>query len=159
MRLTIIRPDKAVYVDSVCYSSLDIDFVPLNVHALQWFDVYGWIEYKDTAQNQQITELPSWANECVQKWEEADYEHKNPPPPPPPPPPTAEQNKEIAVNLLSQTDWTALPDVADPLKSNPYLANANEFNVYRNEVRQIAINPVAGYISFPVMPQEDWRNS
>jgi hypothetical protein len=78
--------------------------------------------------------------------------------PPPPPPPTAEQNKQTAVNLLSQTDWTALPDVADPLKSNPYLANANAFNTYRNAVRQYAINPVAGEIVWPTTPTEDWQS-
>jgi hypothetical protein len=129
--------------------------VPENVHALQWFDVTGWIEYKDGAPNEDITELPAWATTCVQEWEAADYEHKNPPPPPPP---TAEENKITAVDLLSQTDWTALPDVSDPLKSNPYLANANEFNTYRNAVRAIAINPVEGYIVWPVLPEEQWVN-
>jgi hypothetical protein len=130
--------------------------VPENVHALQWFDVTGWIEYKDGAPNEDITELPAWATTCVQEWEAADYEHKNPPPPPPP---TAEENKITAVDLLSQTDWTALPDVSDPLKSNPYLANANEFNTYRNAVRAIAINPVEGYIVWPVLPEEQWVNT
>lgn len=156
MRLTIIRADKAVYKDWVCYSPLSMQSVPLNVHALQWLDASGWIEFNDGAENQEITELPVWANECVQEWEVADYAHNNPPPPPPP---TAEDNKNTAVSLLSQTDWTALPDVADPLKSNPYLANANEFNVYRNEVRQIAINPVSGTLTWPSLPQEDWQSS
>lgn len=154
MRLTIIRSDGAVYVDSVAYLSLDMSTVPLNVHALQWFDVSGWIEFVDSTPNQNITELPSWANVCIAEWEAADYEQKHPPPPPPP---TAEENKNTAVGLLTETDWTALPDVSDPLKSNPYLANANEFNTYRNAVRQIAINPVAGNIDWPVMPDEDWR--
>jgi hypothetical protein len=154
MRLTIIPLDKSVYVDYVCYDSLDMTVVPLNVHALQWFDVSGWIEFKDGSSNQEITELPAWANTCVQEWEAADYEHKHPPPPLPP---TANDNKNTAVGLLSETDWTALPDVSDPLKSNPYLANASGFNTYRNAVRQIAINPVAGNIDWPVMPNEDWQ--
>jgi hypothetical protein len=154
MRLTIIRSDGAVYVDSVAYLSLDMSAVPEDVHALQWFDVSGWIEFVGNVDNQDITELPAWANVCVQEWEAADYAQKHPPPPPPP---TAEENKTTAVNLLSETDWTALPDVADPLKSNPYLANANEFNDYRNAVRQIAINPVAGDLVWPVMPQAVWQ--
>jgi len=153
MRLTIVPSDSAVYIDEVMYSSLSMTSVPDNVHALQWFDVGGWIEFKYGIPNQEITELPAWANTCVQEWEAADYEHKHPPPPLP----TANDNKNTAVGLLSETDWTALPDVSDPLKSNPYLANASEFNTYRNAVRQIAINPVAGDIDWPVMPNEDWR--
>lgn len=153
MRLTIIRSDGAVYVDSVAYLSLDMSTVPDNVHALQWFDGSGWIEFVGDVANQDIVELPSWANVCVQEWEAADYAQKHPSPPPPP---TAEENKATAMALLSETDWTALPDVADPLKSNPYLGNANEFNDYRNAVRRIAINPIAGEITFPTMPNEQW---
>jgi hypothetical protein len=154
MRLTIIPSDTAVYKDGVVYDHLSMSAVPLDVHALQWFDVSGWVEFKGNSPNQDITELPAWANTCLEEWEAADYAHKHPPPPPPP---TAEENKQNAVNLLAQTDWTALPDVADPLKSNPYLANANAFNDYRNAVRQIAITPVAGDLVWPVMPQEVWQ--
>jgi hypothetical protein len=155
MRLTIIPSDKTVYVDTVPYALLGMASVPFNVHALQWFDVEGWIEFID-APNENITELPAWANTCVSEWEAADYEHKHPPAPPPP---TAQDNKNTAVRLLSETDWTALPDVADPLKSNPYLVNANAFNTYRNEVRQYALNPVSGNIDWPVYPNEDWRTT
>ena len=153
MRLTIIRPDAAVYVDTISYSPLDMTSTPVNVHALQWFNGIGWIEFNDGSQNQDISELPEWANVCVQEWEAADYIHKNPPSPPPP---TADENKQQAMTLLSQTDWTALPDVADPLKSNPYLANAADFNAYRNAVRQIAIAPLAGELIWPARPHEVW---
>ena len=76
--------------------------------------------------------------------------------PVPPSPSTAEDNKNTAVNLLQKTDWTTIPDVSDPTKSNPYLANANDFVTYRNAVRQYAINPVAGDITWPTLPQEVW---
>lgn len=154
MRLTIIPSDKAVYVDEVAYFPLEWEGTPVDVHALQWFESYGWIEYKDDVPNEPITELPAWADNAYAAWVEA---NQPPPPPPPPPPPTAEQNKDQAIGLLSETDWTALPDVADPLKSNPYLANANEFNIYRNAVRQIAINPVAGELVWPIRPVEVWQ--
>jgi hypothetical protein len=153
MRLTIIPIDKAVYVDNVMYSDLSMATVPLNVHALQWFGVSGWIEFNDGSVNQEITELPSWANTCIAEWEAADYSHKNPPPPPPP---TAEENKLTAMSLLAETDWTALPDVVDPLKSNPYLANANDFNTYRNALRRIATAPLAGELVWPIPPNEVW---
>ena len=156
MRLTVIRNDGAVYVDSVAYLSLDMSSVPVNVHALQWHGVSGWIEFADSTPNQDITELPAWASVCLEEWEAADYAQKHPSPPPIP---TAEENKESAVLLLTATDWTALPDVADPLKSNPYLANASAFNTYRNAVRLIAISPTAGGLNWPVKPDEDWRTS
>jgi hypothetical protein len=155
MRLTVIRNDGAVYVDSVAYLSLDMSSVPTNVHALQWYEVSGWIEFADSTPNQDITELPAWANVCVEEWEAADYAQKHPPQHSP----TVEENKQAATSLLSQTDWTALPDVADPLKSNPYLANASAFNIYRNAVRLIAINPTAGDLDWPTKPNADWQTS
>ena len=71
---------------------------------------------------------------------------------------TAEENKQTAMNLLQATDWTTIPDVGDPKKSNPYLANVNEFVAYRNAVRQYAINPVAGNIDWAVKPAENWQS-
>lgn len=66
-----------------------------------------------------------------------------------PQPPTADENKAKAEQLLTQSDWTQLPDVN--------LLNKNEFATYRAELRQIAINPVAGNIDFPTKPNEIWE--
>jgi hypothetical protein len=116
---------------------------------LQWQDTAGWIEYNTPIPNEPITELPAWANCCMTKWTEANT-------PVPPASPTAEQNKTTAVNKLQATDWTTIPDVGDPTKSNPYLSNVQDFVVYRNAVRQYAINPVAGDINWSALPQEVW---
>jgi hypothetical protein len=153
MKLTIIPADKSVGEDGKFYLELDLNScaIPANVHALQWDDVAGWIEFNDTAPNEEITVLPSWATCCMAKWTEANT-------PVPPPPPTAQQNKTKAMTLLQATDWATIPDVADPLKSNPYLSNAQDFVVYRNAVRQYAVYPVAGDINWPVVPQEVWTN-
>jgi hypothetical protein len=72
--------------------------------------------------------------------------------------PTAEQNKNTAISLLSQTDWTTIPDVADPALSNPYLSNQKEFISFRNEVRQISINPVAGNLDWKSTPNPVWQS-
>jgi hypothetical protein len=151
MKLTIIPVDGIVNKDGKAYVGLNLSScaIPANVHALQWQDTAGWIEYNTTIPNETITELPAWANCCMTKWTEANT-------PVPPSPPTAEQNKITAVNKLQATDWTTIPDVGDPTKSNPYLSNVQDFVVYRNAVRQYAINPVAGDISWPVVPQEVW---
>jgi len=77
MKLTIIPADGAVYKDGYSYSGLNLAAAPSNVHALQWKDTKGWIEFTDNddgtkPQNEAITELPSWANACVTKWDEAE---------------------------------------------------------------------------------------
>jgi len=150
MRLTIIPVDGNVIKDEIGYINLDLSSctIPSNVRALQWQETSGWLEFWD-GPNQDIAELPSWTNCCLAKWTEANT-------PVPPSPPTAEDNKQISIALLQQTDWTTIPDVSDPSKSNPYLSNVNDFVAYRNAVRQYAITPVAGNITWPILPQEIW---
>ena len=83
------------------------------------------------------------------------------PPAPVPPTPTPEELidicKSTATNILSQTDWTAIPDVSDPLKSNPYLENQAEFVAYRSTVRNYAVNPVVDPV-WPTPPTEQWSS-
>jgi hypothetical protein len=153
MLLTIIPIDGNVKKDEVGYINLDLSScgIPSNVRALQWQETSGWLEFWDQ-QNEDITSLPSWVDCCLAAWTVAN----TPVPPSPPSPPTAEDNKQTAISLLQQTDWTQIPSVSDPALSNPYLANKNAFDIYRNSVRQYALNPVAGNITWPTMPQEVW---
>ena len=69
----------------------------------------------------------------------------------------AQQNAQQAKTILSSTDWTAIPDVADPLKSNPYLTNQAEFVTYRSTIRGIAVNPTWDAV-FPTAPTEVWSS-
>jgi hypothetical protein len=75
MRLTIVPVDKTVGVGGFFYSNLDLSScgIPDNVHALQWYETEGEIEFngRPKPQNELITELPVWANACVTKWNEA----------------------------------------------------------------------------------------
>lgn len=75
-----------------------------------------------------------------------------------PPVPTAEDNKQTAVAKLENTDWTDAPDIDNPQVSNPYLLNKAEFLTYRSALREIAVNPVAGNIQWPVKPTEQWSS-
>jgi hypothetical protein len=87
MRLTIIPDDSFVSVNGDnTHQPLDISncHIPSNVHALQWFDVKGWIEFNDPADpfaqkqpNEMIENLPVWANNCLTAWN-----GWTPPPPP-----------------------------------------------------------------------------
>ena len=149
MKLTIIPIDGAVYEDGLCYLDLVWEGTPADVHALQWQDTEGWIEYSDVAiPNEVITVLPEWTNNAMAAWTVANT-------PVPTSPPTAEENKATASALLTATDWTTIADVADPANS-PYLANQAEFITYRNLVRQLAVYPTAGDLVWPVAPSEVW---
>lgn len=68
MRLTIIVSDGAVYQDGVVYADLVWEGTPENVHALQWKDGAGWVEYNDGTANKDITELPHWALKAMSAW-------------------------------------------------------------------------------------------
>jgi hypothetical protein len=152
MLLTIIPIDGNVKKDGVGYIALDLSScgIPSNVRALQWQETSGWLEFWDQ-QNEDITELPFWVNCCLTVWTVANT-------PVPPSPPTEEDNKKYAISLLQQTDWTQISSVSDPALSNPYLANKNEFDIYRNSVRQYALNPVAGDINWSTIPEEVWTS-
>jgi len=76
MKLSIIREDGAVYQDGIAHLNLDLSYIPSNVHALQWRDTYGWIEYSEDSdgnkqQNDKITVLPEWANSAITSWTSA----------------------------------------------------------------------------------------
>lgn len=64
------------------------------------------------------------------------------------------QCKQQASQLLYETDWTTIPDVADSTNS-PYLTNQAEFIAWRSQIRALAVNPVANPI-FPPKPNEIW---
>ena len=159
MVITIVVADKAVYKDGFCYSDLALLNIPNDVRALQFNSTnnLGHIEfaysYGDTPiPNQEISELPAWANDCLAAWDAADYAHKNPPPP------TPEQLiadcKTQAKQYLQDTDWSEIPSVSDQTK-NPHLINTAEFVIYRNVIRNYAVNPVATP-SWPVQPVAQW---
>jgi hypothetical protein len=71
MKLTIIKDDGAVYKDGLSYSNLSLPTLPSDVHALQWNNDKGHIEFVDNIKpNEEITELPSWANDALVAWQD-----------------------------------------------------------------------------------------
>jgi hypothetical protein len=66
--------------------------------------------------------------------------------------------KQQAVTLLQATDWTTIPDVANPSASNPYLMNQGAFIAWRSQVRALAVNPVTNPV-FPAQPNEEWSQT
>lgn len=69
--------------------------------------------------------------------------------------PTANENKRKAQQLLIDTDWVEFPSVGD--KNLPkYLKNVDEFIVYRGALRQIAVAPEHGNMTWPNKPTPIW---
>lgn len=74
MKLSIIPSDGTVVKDNLAYTTLDLTSanIPTDVHALQWKETQGHIEFVDNVQPpEEITELPTWANNCLSVWETA----------------------------------------------------------------------------------------
>lgn len=72
MKLTIIPEDKVIVKDgSALQFSNDLNdyissSIPSDVHALQWKENSGEIEYVEHGKsNESISVLPDWANECA----------------------------------------------------------------------------------------------
>lgn len=150
-RLTIVVADKAVYKNSEGYSDLDFSDcgIPEDVWAFQWENGEGWIEFKDSRENEIITgnNFPEWVNKCVEKFDAFDYIYKNPPPPTPEQ--IAEQNKFYAKIYIKDSDWAALPDTN--------LQNQADWDAYRAALRAIVLNPPQEEItSWPVKPEAIW---
>jgi len=117
------------------------------------------VQVEPLGQTFSVDSAHEWVD-CPDDITAGNYTYNNgqfvPVPVPEPIPPTAEENKQTAMTRLQNTDWTTIPDVGDSTKSNPYLSNVQDFVVYRNAVRQYAVNPVAGDIQWPVKPTEVW---
>ena len=70
---------------------------------------------------------------------------------------TAEENKAAAMAHLAGTDWVNQPDVTNT-DINPHLLNHAEFITYRSQIRAIAVNPVAGDLTWPTEPTPQWSS-
>lgn len=142
MKLTIIPSDGAVYINNIVYSKLVWEGAPSNVHALQWKDDSGWVEFNDGSPNQPISVLPDWVASAQAAWESANN------PPPPTPEEIQQQNRMQARALLNASDWSQLADVN--------LANKDEWITYRATLRNIAANPPTTAVDFPSEPATIW---
>lgn len=77
---------------------------------------------------------------------------------PPPYIPSADDNKQTAIKWLKDTDWTSSSDVGNPQTANPYLENQTDFIAWRSQIRNIAVNPIAGNLDiWSQIPQEQWK--
>jgi hypothetical protein len=99
MKITIINKDKTVYKNNKAFNKLNLLTVPNNIHALQWHETQGHIEFNDNKPNEIITELPLWANDCLSEWETVNTNELNL---------LEELNKPIIENPIVYTDQEKL---------------------------------------------------
>ena len=141
MKITIIPIDKHIRIDDNSLSQIkeDMTWIPTNIHALQWYDTFGEIEYNDGTPNEIIEELGIYeqALETFDAEKQRRLREQ-----------LAEEElieasrdywKELRNKrdfLLSQSDWTQGND--SPLT----LQKKEEWKVYRQALRDAPSNTI-----------------
>jgi len=139
MRLTIVPSDKTIIVDGQGCSGISTDWswVPSNVHAVQWFDTWGEVEYNDGQNNERIDDLGTYiqavthletekqrvADEQARLDYEWEWERDWP-----------RLVRKFRTIRLSNSDWTQVSD-------NSLTEEQREaWRVYRQELRDLPSN-------------------
>ena len=166
MKLTIIPIEGKVKLDSQSFENLDLTScnIPQDIHALQWKDTSGWIEYTSALiANEPIISLPDWANACIPIYEQQIKLEKE-----------LELEKYLGSNLtnnrliilsegekynifiedrnlrLQASDWTQLPDV----KASHDQSWNDAWTIYRQELRDLPTKVTDLHnIFYPVQPK------
>ena len=134
MKLTIIPDGKIIGIDGTFYENVqqDLSWIPSNVHAVQWSDSSGEIEYNDGTPNQIISELGIYSqaqtdynNETQRVAAARDY---------------WEELRTKRNQLRAETDYLALSDVT----------LSTDMRTYRQALRDLPAN--TSYAANPVWP-------
>ena len=136
MKLTVIAPDKVVIKDGEAYPIEDLSYLDANIHAIQWQDTTGEIEYKDATPNLIISDITPY-NKCVTDWEAVKTKE-------------LEKNllsdeeyekwfREIRNTLLLDSDWTQFTD--SPLTDT----KKTEWKTYRQALRDMPTTKTTTY--------------
>ena len=124
MKLTIIPDGKIIGIDGTFYENVqqDLSWIPSNVHAVQWSDSSGEIEYNDGTPNQIISELGIYSqaqtdynNETQRVAAARDY---------------WEELRTKRNQLLAETDYLALVDAT----------LSTDMRTYRQALRDLPAN-------------------
>jgi len=110
MRLTIVPIDSVVCKDGECLHDIDLTWVPEEVHAVQWYDDHGEVEYVDLKRiNEEITSLGLFER-AAELWDAKKKQIEDEAI-------QAELNRDYWQELryirffkLTECDWTQLPD-------------------------------------------------
>jgi hypothetical protein len=135
MKLTIILSDKLIGIDGVFLNcnQEDIDWIPSNIHAVQWYDTWGEVEYIGETPNERIEELgiyekaiEVYENETKKIQDELDAIEA-----------VRDYWQELRIirdSKLGESDWSQMPD--SPLSEEKKI----EWREYRQELRDLPEN-------------------
>jgi hypothetical protein len=159
MRITIIPSDKTIGIDGEFLLKIEQDFswIPENVHAVQWYDTWGEVEYADGSPNERIEELGLYEQAIVdfnneiqriedkQKAQEEAIEASRD---------YWEELRDLRNQRLTQSDWTQVYDA--PLTELQKTA----WQTYRQQLRDLPENitepkPLvldSNHPSWPILP-------
>lgn len=137
MRLTIIPSDKYISIDNQPLLSIqqDLSWIPSNIHAVQWYDTHGEIEYTDGSPNTHINELGIYEqaiidhNNEVQRLIDEKYENQLKID-------YWENLRKQRNSQLQKCDWTQIED--SPLTQEEKLSWQN----YRQALRDLPANTI-----------------
>jgi hypothetical protein len=139
MRLTIVPEDGVIGIDGEFLLKVqqDLNWIPVDVHAVQWYDTWGEVEFKDTSPNERIEELGIYQQAVV------DFNNEK----------QRIQDEKIAAELAAEaardywaelrylrdqrlfdTDWTQVSDA--PLTES----QKNDWRTYRQQLRDLPGN-------------------
>lgn len=135
MKLTIIPSDKTIGIDNNFLLNIkeNLSWIPSNIHAVQWYETWGEIEYNDGTPNKKIEELGIYEqaiedyqneiqrieDETIAKENARDY---------------WEELRKKRNSNLQQCDWTQIPDA--PLSDT----QKTEWQNYRLLLRNLPEN-------------------
>ena len=159
MRIAIIPSDKSIGIDGEFLLKIEQDFswIPENVHAVQWYDTWGEVEYADGSPNERIEELGLYEQAIVdfnneiqriedkQKAQEEAIEASRD---------YWEELRDLRNQRLTQSDWTQVYDA--PLTELQKTA----WQTYRQQLRDLPENitepkPLvldSNHPSWPILP-------
>lgn len=72
-RITVVKSDGLVIVDSEGYNNIDLSFLAADIHAIQWYHTYGEVERKDERgrhlPNEEITSFDAYEAPVMAAWQ------------------------------------------------------------------------------------------
>jgi len=135
MKLTIIPSDKTIGIDNNFLLKIkeNLSWIPSNIHAVQWDETWGEIEYNDGTPNKKIEELGIY-EQAIKDYQNEIQRRKDEK--------IAEENardywEELRVernSKLQECDWTQIPDA--PLSDT----QKTEWQNYRLLLRNLPEN-------------------
>lgn len=153
MRITVIPQDKFIAIDEESLFNVreDMTWIPSNIHAIQWYETWGEIEYMDGKENEKIQDLGVYKkiltifeneklrieNERLEEIERIENETD-----------WWEELRFIRNEKLNLSDWSMMID--SPLSES----DKNEWKIYRQYLRDLPEN-----IEDPKSLVKDLQNS